>query len=139
MNLKNKNVIEFFMPMERVPTSTHQEKNLTIRNGKPVSYESESARATREKLMAHLGQHVPEKMIVGQPIRLTAKWCYKATGKHKNGEYRITKPDTDNLNKTLKDCMTALKFWKDDALVASEIIEKFWADMPGIYICVEVL
>jgi Holliday junction resolvase RusA-like endonuclease len=30
--------------------------------------------------------------------------------------------------------MTALKFWNDDAQVAQEIIEKFWADLPGIYI-----
>lgn len=49
------------------------------------------------------------------------------------------KPDTDNLQKLLKDCMTARGFWKDDAQVASEICEKFWAERPGIYICVEEL
>lgn len=58
---------------------------------------------------------------------------------HKDGEYRITKPDTDNLQKMLKDCMTVCGFWTDDALVASEICEKFWAANPGIYIKVEVL
>ena len=58
---------------------------------------------------------------------------------HENGEYRITKPDTDNLQKMLKDCMTKVGFWKDDALVASEITEKFWADQPGIYIRIEEL
>lgn len=35
--------------------------------------------------------------------------------------------------------MTAAGFWKDDALVASEIVEKFWAQRPGIYIKIEVL
>lgn len=139
MKKKKENVIEFFMPIERVPTSTHQEKKLTVRKGKPVSYESAAAKTTRKKLMAHLGPHVPKTMIRKQPVRLTAKWCYKTTAGHHNGDYRITKPDTDNLNKMLKDCMTELKFWKDDALVASEIIEKFWADLPGIYIRVEVL
>lgn len=54
-------------------------------------------------------------------------------------EYRITKPDTDNLQKMLKDCMTLVGFWKDDALVASEITEKFWAEKPGIYIRIEEL
>jgi Holliday junction resolvase RusA-like endonuclease len=39
----------------------------------------------------------------------------------------------------LKDVMTALGFWKDDAQVASEIIEKFWADIPGIYVVIEEL
>ena len=35
--------------------------------------------------------------------------------------------------------MTELGFWKDDALVASEITEKFWADVPGIYVRIEDL
>ena len=29
--------------------------------------------------------------------------------------------------------------WKDDSLVASEIIEKFWSDIPGIWIRIEEL
>ena len=35
--------------------------------------------------------------------------------------------------------MTKCGYWKDDALVASEIVEKFWAEVPGIYICVEAI
>ena len=35
--------------------------------------------------------------------------------------------------------MTAAGFWVDDALVASEVVEKFWADPPGIYIHIEAL
>ena len=66
------------------------------------------------------------------------KWCFPR-GRHGNGEYRTTRPDTDNLQKLLKDCMTAAGFWKDDALVASEIVEKFWADVPGIYVRIEEL
>lgn len=58
-------------------------------------------------------------------------------GKHPNGSYRTTKPDTDNLQKLLKDCMTTEHFWTDDALVCSEITEKFWADMPGTWIHIE--
>ena len=71
-------------------------------------------------------------------VRLAVKWCFP-NGNHKNGEYRTTKPDTDNLQKLLKDVMTDLGFWKDDALVASEIVEKFWAETPGIFIYVETL
>ena len=35
--------------------------------------------------------------------------------------------------------MTRLHFWQDDAQVASEISEKFWANTPGIFIRVEAL
>jgi len=37
----------------------------------------------------------------------------------------------------LKDVMTDLGYWTDDALVASEITEKFYSKVPGIYICIE--
>lgn len=92
----------------------------------------------REKLTAHLAKHVPaEKYTKG--VRVLVKWCFPITGNHKNGEYKTTKPDTGNLQKMLLDVMEDLGYWKNDALVASEITEKFWADRPGIYICIEEL
>lgn len=128
--------IEFFMAMDP-PTTTHQEKQASIVNGKPVFYEPQELKAARQKLMAHLTKYKPEKKYECG-IRLLVKWCFPR-GKHKDGEYRITKPDTDNLQKLLKDCMTECGYWKDDALVSSEIIEKFWAEIPGIYIRIEEL
>ena len=49
------------------------------------------------------------------------------------------KPDTDNLEKALKDEMTRLHFWADDAQVCSEIVEKFWSDPCGVFVRVEEL
>ena len=126
--------VEFFMPM-MPPTATHQEKQVRMVKGRPVFYEPEKLKAARAKLTAHLAGHRPEQPMEGG-VRLLVKWCFPR-GQHKDGEYRITKPDTDNLNKLLKDCMTAAGFWKDDAQVASEICEKFWAEVPGIYIRAE--
>lgn len=118
------------------PTVTHQQKKVTITNGKPIFFEPAELKEARMKIMAHLSKNAPERKYV-RSVRLVTKWCFPITGKHKNGEYKYTKPDTDNLQKLLKDCMTKLGFWKDDALVVSEIIEKFWADVPGIYIRIE--
>lgn len=128
--------IEFFMAM-RPPTVTHQEKQVKVINDKPIIYEPDKLKAARSKLMAHLGKHVPDKKYTG-PVRLITKWLFPR-GKHKDGEWKTTKPDTDNLQKLLKDCMTDVGFWKDDALVVSEITEKFWAETPGIYISIEEL
>ncbi|WP_312047749.1 RusA family crossover junction endodeoxyribonuclease [Anaerotignum sp.] len=129
--------IEFFMAMVP-PTCTHQEKKVRVVNGKPMFYEPPELKEARAKLAAHLSIHVPAERYVGA-VRLITKWCFPSDGKHKNGEYKITKPDTDNLQKLLKDVMTDLRYWKDDALVASEISEKFWNDPPGIYIRIEEL
>ena len=131
-------VTEFFMAMAKVPTVTHQEHQVSVRNGKPVFYEPSELKDARQKLTAYLGKHVPDVPYVSA-VRLTVKWLFPISGDHRDGEYRITKPDTDNLNKLLKDCMTKCGFWKDDALVASEICEKFWAANPGIYVRIEEL
>jgi Holliday junction resolvase RusA-like endonuclease len=128
---------EFFMPIIP-PTTTHQQKQVMVRNGKPVFYEPSDLKAARAKLMAHLGQHAPDTKYTGA-VRLMTKWCFPITGNHKNGQYKHTRPDTDNLQKLLKDCMSDCGFWKDDALVVSEIVEKFWAEVPGIYIRIEAI
>lgn len=124
--------ISFFLPM-KPPTITHQQKDIAVVKGKPVVYEPAELKAARSKLMAYLGQHAPAVPLRGA-IRLVVKWCFPITVKHEDGEYKTTRPDTDNLQKLLKDCMTNLGYWKDDAQVASEIVEKFWTKVPGIYV-----
>lgn len=128
--------LEFFVHMIP-PTTTHQQKKIHVVNGKPYYYEPEDLLAAREKLSSHLGPHRPTTPYASG-VQLVTKWCFPRGG-HRDGEYKTTKPDTDNLQKLLKDVMTANRFWNDDALVASEVVEKFWAEHPGIYIRIEAL
>lgn len=128
---------EFFMAMIP-PTATAQEHKVAVRNGKPIFYDPPELKAAKEKLIANLSKYslnTPYR----EGVRLITKWLFPNDGKHKDGEYKISKPDTDNLQKMFKDCMTKLDFWTDDQLVASEICEKFWADIPGIYVRIEEL
>lgn len=127
---------EFFVRMIP-PTVTAQEHKVAVIKGKPVFYDPPKVKEAKAKLMTHLSKHKP-KQPYRTGIMLTVKWLYPK-GKHQDGEYRTTKPDTDNLQKLLKDCMTKCGFWTDDALVASEHVEKFWADISGIYIRIEEL
>lgn len=128
---------EFFMAMNP-PTVTQQMHRVKIINGKKIFYNSPELNDARSKLLAHLAKHIPDKSY-DSAVRLTVKWLFPIKGSHHDGEYKTTRPDTDNLQKMLKDVMTDLTFWKDDALVASEIVEKFWAAYPGIYIKIESL
>ena len=127
--------IRTFIPMQP-PTITDQMHRMTVINGKAVQYKQPELQAAREKLRAHLAGHAPEQPLK-PPIRCLVKWCFPIKGDHKDGEYRTSRPDTGNLNKMLFDVMTELHYWKDDAHVASEIGEKFWADVPGLYIVVQ--
>ena len=124
--------IEFFIPM-RVPTVTQQEHKVTVRNGKPHFYEPAELKAARAKLRDHLAQHRPDQPLRG-PVYLLTEWLFPSEGRHDDGEWKISKPDTDNLVKMAKDEMTRLRFWSDDAQVCSEEIHKRWARIPGLYV-----
>ena len=128
---------QFFLPMIP-PTVTAQEHKVTVVNGKPRFYDPPEVKDAKQKISAALADHVPASPFTCA-VRLVVKWCFPVNGKHTNGEYKATRPDTDNLEKMLKDCLTSCRFWKDDALVASEITEKFYADVPGIFIRIEEL
>ena len=114
------------------PTVTHQEKQVTVRNGKPVFYEPPALKDARDKLTAYLWKERPEAPFTG-PVTLQVAWMFPGKN-HRDGEWKITKPDTDNLQKLLKDCMTECQFWKDDAQVCMEMVAKQWSDHPGILI-----
>ena len=132
--------LEFFMPMVP-PTVTHQAKRLAItKAGRPVMFDSAELKAVRAKLRDNLGPHVGDAKFEGA-LRLMSKWCWPCEGTaHVNGEYHTDKPDTDNVAKTLKDAMEDVgAFAVGDQQVASDITEKFWADVPGIYVRLEEL
>lgn len=141
--------LSFFMPMIP-PTVTAQEHKVMVKNGKPIFYDPPQVKQAKMKLMAELASHVPEKPFEGKPIRLVVKWIFPTRGKRREArgknekqeacaEWLTKKPDTDNLQKMLKDCMTRLDFWSDDCLVCSEIAEKFTGRPSGIYIEIQEL
>ena len=137
MNRSQQPDIGFFLPMIP-PTTTHQTKAVRIAKGRPVFYEPANLADARQKLTAHLARHKPPEPFDG-PVCLAVKWLFPAGTAHRDGEWRTSKPDTDNLSKLLKDCMTAVGFWRNDALVCSEHVDKLWARVPGILIAIHGL
>ena len=125
--------MNFFIAM-KPPTATAQEKKVAVVKGRPIFYDPPAVKAAKKVLTSHLILHRPDEPLTGA-LTLRTVWLFPRGKSHKNGEWRITKPDTDNLQKLLKDCMTIAGFWHDDAQVVREIVEKRWADEPsGIYI-----
>ena len=106
----------FFMPMIP-PTSTHQQQGHTVdKHGVHHFYKRNNGEA-EAKLAAHL-----------------MKWCYPRKAKHQDGEPYTNKPDVDNLCKALFDIMTKLHYWGDDKQIYSAVVEKYWADVPGVFV-----
>ena len=130
--------MKFFLQMIP-PTATAQEKQVSVRGGRPIFYDPSPVKAAKKLLTGHLMLHRPDEPIEGA-VALTTTWLFPKGKSHKDGEWRVTRPDTDNLQKLLKDCMTRCGYWKDDAQVVREVAEKKWSDDPtGIYIEIERL
>ena len=128
--------MHFFMAFEP-PTATQQEKKIGIRNGKPYTYPDEKWERARADLQAQLESHRPKRRMVG-PVILSVAWCFPSK-ECEDGSPWIEKPDTDNLQKGLKDVMTQLGWWLDDAQVFSEHVIKIHSRIPGIRIDIEEL
>ena len=123
------------------PTATAQQKGERIVGGYIHHYKKKNVAAAEAILRDALLPYVPETPITDQPIYLEVYWLFpfpKSARKHEPGVPRckITRPDTDNLNKLLKGVMTDMGFWKDDALICIERIAKYYTDEPGIQISI---
>jgi len=126
------------------PTATAQQKGEMIIGGRIHHYKKRNVAAAEAILRDALLPYVPAEPIEEKPVLLEVTWMFpypKSARKHKPGWYRykITRPDTDNLNKMLKDVMTDMGFWKDDALICLEQIWKVYSDEPGIEVCVNTM
>lgn len=126
--------MHFFMKMVP-PSVTAQERQVRIIKGRPIFYDTDRIKDAKNLLCGHLMRNKVAEPFLG-PVELTVLWCFPGKGKHKEGEWKVTKPDTDNLQKMLKDCMTQCGFWIDDAQVVREVVEKHWVSSSpaGIYI-----
>ena len=132
--------IEFRLEIDP-PTATAQEKQVRVICGHPQFYEKPAAKEAKKLLIAELTKYKLEQPLQG-PIRLCVDWFFpkRKTDKFIGIKLKDTKPDTDNLQKGLKDCMTKMRFWKDDAQVVHEEVGKVWSDYPaGILIRIETL
>jgi len=89
-------------------------------------------------------------ILLNAPIRVTCHFymkrprCHYGTGKNSdklknNAPYRHTsRPDIDNLQKTIYDCCNQI-VWGDDAFVCESFSRKEYSESPRTEITVEVL
>lgn len=133
------NEISFVLDIDP-PTTTAQQHRFGgyDKDGKAIIYDSPKLKAARRLLMDYLGFYAPMEKMNGA-LELTVIWTFAVKDKKKWGKRKTTKPDTDNLQKLLKDCMTRTYFWEDDAQVCREVIEKYWGEKGSIQITVRRL
>lgn len=123
------------------PTATAQGKGVRVVDGKPCFFTKARQKQDTAFLTALLLPHVPATAFAS-PVFVFIGWRFpwrkadrpamRMWGPSPHG----TKPDLDNLEKSLLDAMTRLGFWSDDGLVARKLTEKLRADAPAIEIAI---
>lgn len=80
---------------------------------------------------------VPVALGIRANFSIPKSWSNKKKAKAAANEIRPTsKPDLDNVLKHVKDCLTAMRFWEDDALVVEYLpgTGKYYGMAPSIEI-----
>jgi Holliday junction resolvase RusA-like endonuclease len=127
--------MQFFIPLEKVPTHTAQQGSRTTKTGR--HYKDTELENIKAMYRAALAPHKPDSPLPKGPISLTTKWLHPADKKHPAGTWKITKPDTDNLVKAFKDSLTDMGFWGDDSWVADEHTCKVYWEVTGIFVLIK--
>lgn len=120
--------------MDKIPTVTAQEKGIDFKRKRV--YTKPEVTAVKNIYIAMLMKHRPARPLVGA-VALKVAFRFPVTKTHKDGEYKITKPDTDNMLKLLKDCCTTCNYWSDDSQVCIELVTKRYMNDSGIYFLAE--
>lgn len=139
---------EFYLHFEEgMPKGTAQMKGERIAyrfiGGKKVPYidhyRKPEVQATRNQLTLMMKKYRP-KQPSDRPIRLVVCLYFNISKPKKLwGKYKTTRPDCDNYVKEIKDVMTDLKFWNDDAQVVDLRVIKRYSEKATIYIRLEEL
>lgn len=86
-------------------------------------------------------------LIRDRPIKLTLSFEMKRPREHfrSNGTvkasapyYHLCAPDATKLTRAVEDALTDV-LWDDDSRVVVQVIEKVYAEAPGVYVTVETL
>ena len=124
---------EFFVPLKKIPKVTHQDKIISVKNGKPIIFDSHNLKEAKEIFKIGLISRIPGKML-NAPIGVELIWCFPLEKNKVDGDYYTKKPDADNLAKAFIDQMTKLNFWKDDSHISSIKSEKRYNSISGVYV-----
>lgn len=130
-------MIEVFIQMKSPPTTTAQQGHRTTKSGR--HYTDPAVREIRNQYQKALIPHKPATPITNKPVRLIAKFLYPTTKSKSNGQPKTTKPDCDNLIKSLQDAIQDVGILSNDSQVTSLIVEKFYSDVTGVYLKIESL
>lgn len=121
----------FFLPMDKIPTTTAQQKGVKIIRGRPYFYTKREVEDVKNFFKVILKTKRPPQPMTGA-VDLVIVYYFKAKKPHKDGQPKVTRPDVDNMTKLILDVMTESGFWNDDSQVFRLTVAKIYSEESGI-------
>lgn len=127
------------------PVAQGRPRATTI-NGHVCMYDPKKSRDYKNYIRLAASEHKPEKLLEG-PLSMKVKiyrpslksFSKKKAEMAEKGELRpVTKPDTDNYVKAIKDALKSV-IWKDDSQVVELHASKYYSQNPRIEIEIKEL
>ena len=125
------------------PTATAQQKGVFVRNGRAHFFTKAKVRDAEDFLAAMLAPHAPAEPLRG-PVYFQARWCFPY---RKSEPKRVTnagreiahtvRPDLDNLEKSLLDVLTRLRYMEDDSQIFLKSTAKVLGPKPYLAIALK--
>jgi Holliday junction resolvase RusA-like endonuclease len=132
-----------FVPIEP-PMVTHNDlvAYAVMRRGEPHGRirKSDRLKDYEDRFEAHVKSVAAEITdTLDGPLRETVKLCYSPGTKHMAGAPKMTKPDVDNVVKTLNDVLEHVGIIANDSRVCDLRVIKAYSEPAGIFIRIEEL
>lgn len=133
MNLEKKLITEFFVHCTP-PTKLNQQKGVSIIGHRKLHFYTKPEVKAQEKYMIEKFTPFAPSVPLDCPVCVELTICYDHKGKKKNGYPKTTKPDSDNVFKSVGDAMEKSGFFVNDSRICDTRIVKIYNDKPGLYV-----
>ncbi len=133
--------LDFFVPC--VPPKAGSQKVVLRYGNRNIVSKTKAGMAAEDVVRAARRPSAGD--AVSGPVALTIEltWPWRKGEKKtvvKTGRaFHTTRPDLDNLSKTITDCLVRSLFMADDAQVAELVMRKFWGDKPGVRVVIRTI
>ena len=120
------------------PVPKARARTVRLKNGFTTTYTPKKTEQWEDMIRLQILKHRPEKLL-DSAIALKAVFVLQRPKSiPKKRKYPETKPDLDNLLKSLTDAMEGIIYTNDSRIVKKEV-EKVYGDPPRVEVEVEVI
>ena len=115
--------IKITVPGRPVPKA--RARTVRLKGGRSVSFTPDKTAAWELKIQAAAMEVRPEKLW-DEPLRMTTEYILqRPKSKPKRVQHPATKPDLDNLDKSVKDALEGLIYTNDSRIVESRYCKRY--------------